>query len=715
MSPSLTNVQSVAQPCLQSFQQRLHPCRGLATRTSTDSSLLQTDSFSIVESTGFGCSSPAESAAVQSALADVSAGLLAGQVPEITPDGSGGTYMLRDVTGESRIAVFKPMDEEPLAWNCPRGMPPSLTGEGLKRGTRVGEGAFREVAAYLLDHPLREGDAEGFAGVPRTALVTCDIKFFASSLGSPVSILGGLSSAEFGSRKIGSLQHFVPAISNCEDMGPARFAASEVHKIATLDMRLANTDRNGANILVKSDGSDLKLIPIDHGYCLPETLEDCTFEWLYWPQAKQPLCEDVREYIAKLDAEADLALLQAGGWAVNGACARVFRAATLLLKRGSAANRTIFDIGSLMVRDDPDVPSALEVMLARAEEKALSGAAGGDAINWSAAVQRTLADVSAGLLAGQAPEITPDGSGGTYMLRDATGESRIAVFKPMDEEPLAWNCPRGMPPSLTGEGLKRGTRVGEGAFREVAAYLLDHPLREGDAEGFAGVPRTSLVTCDVKYFASSLGSPVSILGGLSSAEPGIRKIGSLQQFVPAMSNCEDMGPARFAASEVHKIAVLDMRLANADRNGANILVKRDGTDLKLIPIDHGYCLPETLEDCTFEWLYWPQAKQPLSEEVREYIARLDAEADLSLLHANGWAVKDACARVFRAATLLLKKGSAANITVFEIGSLMVRDDPEVPSALEDMLARAEEKALSGGAGGDIMKCLGEIIDLYLGV
>ncbi|CAI5981353.1 unnamed protein product [Closterium sp. NIES-65] len=216
----------------------------------------------------------------------------------------------------------------------------------------------------------------------------------------------------------------------------------------------------------------------------------------------------------------------------------------------------------------------------------------------SAAVQRTLADVSAGLLAGQAPEITPDGSGGTYMLRDATGESHIAVFKPMDEEPLAWNCPRGMPPSLTGKGLKRGTRVGEGAFREVAAYLLDHPLREGDAEGFAGVPRTSLL--------------------------GIRKIGSLQQFVPAMSNCEDMGPARFAASEVHKIAVLDMRLANADRNGANILVKRDGTDLKLIPIDHGYCLPETLEDCTFEWLYWPQAKQPLSEEVREYIAKLDA-------------------------------------------------------------------------------------------
>ncbi|GJP39342.1 hypothetical protein CLOM_g15951 [Closterium sp. NIES-68] len=283
----------------------------------------------------------------------------------------------------------------------------------------------------------------------------------------------------------------------------------------------------------------------------------------------------------------------------------------------------------------------------------------------------------------------------------------------MDEEPLAWNCPRGMSPSETGEGLKRGTRVGEGAFREVAAYILDHPLREGDAEGFAGVPRTALVTCDSKFFPTSLGSPVSILGGLATAEFNSRKVGSLQQFVPAISNCEDMGPSRFAASEVHKIATLDMRLANTDRNGANILVKSNGSDLKLVPIDHGYCLPESLEECTFEWLYWPQAKQPLSEEARDYVAKLDAEADLALLEAAGWAVNEACARVIRASTRLLKKGVAAGRTVFEIGSMMVRDDPDVPSSLEDMLASAEEKALSGAAEGGVITCLGEILDLYL--
>ena len=76
---------------------------------------------------------------------------------------------------------------------------------------------------------------------------------------------------------------------------------------------------------------------------------------------------------------------------------------------------------------------------------------------------------------------------------------------------------------------------------------------------------------------------------------GKAKLGSLQQFVHALSSCEDMGCSKFPVKEVHKIAVLDMRLANTDRNGANILVCRgENNELKLVPIDHGYCLPENV-------------------------------------------------------------------------------------------------------------------------
>lgn len=66
----------------------------------------------------------------------------------------------------------------------------------------------------------------------------------------------------------------------------------EVQKICILDIRLANTDRNGGNILARrNDDGEWNLTPIDHGYCLPDSFTDITFEWMYWPQAKQPFCK----------------------------------------------------------------------------------------------------------------------------------------------------------------------------------------------------------------------------------------------------------------------------------------------------------------------------------------------------------------------------------------------------------------------------------------
>jgi hypothetical protein len=149
------------------------------------------------------------------------------------------------------------------------------------------------------------------------------------------------------------------------------------------------------------------------------------------------------------------------------------------------------------------------------------------------------------------------------------------------------NNPRGLPLSLNGEGLKKGTRVGQGAFREVAAYVLDHPISGrrklfGDVKGFAGVPPTLMVKCLHKGFN----------------HPGdlIAKIGSMQMFVKNNGSCEDIGPGAFPVKEVHKITVLDIRLANADRHAGNILISTEEEDDQsvLIPIDHGYCLPTSV-------------------------------------------------------------------------------------------------------------------------
>lgn len=204
-----------------------------------------------------------------------------------------------------------------------------------------------------------------------------------------------------------------------------------------------------------------------------------------------------------------------------------------------------------------------------------------------------------GLDLGNYPIRSSEGTGGAYFMLDTSGNKYISVFKPSDEEPMAVNNPRGLPLSEDGEGLKKGTRVGEGAIRECAVYLLDHPKSgwrslSGEVRGFAGVPPTVYVRC--------------LHGGFNHPGGVSVKTGSLQMFMENNGSCEDMGPGAFPVEEVHKIAVLDMRMANADRHAGNILVSK-GEDGKtvLIPIDHGYCLPYSVSLICF-WLslltYW---------------------------------------------------------------------------------------------------------------
>jgi hypothetical protein len=190
--------------------------------------------------------------------------------------------------------------------------------------------------------------------------------------------------------------------------------------------------------------------------------------------------------------------------------------------------------------------------------------------------------------------------------------------------------------------MRRGSVPGEGAVREVAAFLLDR-------DGFAAVPATTLVSAFVEPADAAAASAASPAAVRPLRE---QKVGSLQQFVEAAGDCEERGVSDFPAAEVHKIAVLDLRLGNTDRNGGNILAQQVGrrrsgrpaaADLpgcrsccwqragrvaaavppprmpaphtlvparcpqasdgswKLIPIDHAYCLPTCFDDLSFEW------------------------------------------------------------------------------------------------------------------
>jgi len=318
----------------------------------------------------------------------------------------------------------------------------------------------------------------------------------------------------------------------------------------------------------------------------------------------------------------------------------------------------------------------------------------------------------------------------------------IGVFKPQDEEMGCLNNPKGFTPgSLNYHQTKRGVQEGEAAYRECAAYVLDH-------EHFSGVPATDLVVCNHPSFNNS---PIEDI-----------KIGSFQEFKEHDFDAEDISPSRagkFPVNEVHKIALLDIRLFNTDRHGGNILIRKisksprryrrplhgadsDGEDEKtyrqydsdadengmvdsdmqftmemeadfdaeydeevryvkddergveyeLIPIDHGYTLPHTisgLQDSWFEWLNWPQAKKPFGPEAKAYIARLDAEKDIALLKEKfGNNIRPECFKVLRITTLWLKTGAEMGLTPYDIGHMMCME----PSQLEKMCWEAEEVA-----------------------
>ncbi|CAK9136902.1 unnamed protein product [Ilex paraguariensis] len=310
-----------------------------------------------------------------------------------------------------------------------------------------------------------------------------------------------------------------------------------------------------------------------------------------------------------------------------------------------------------------------------------------------------------GLDRGSYPIRSSEGTGGAYFMLDALGGKYVSVFKPIDEEPKALNNPHGLPLSVDGEGLKKGTRVGEGAFREVAAYILDHPKIGqhsfiGEEEGFSGVPPTVLVKC--------------LHGGFNHPESMNVKIGSLQMFMENYGSCEDMGPGSFPVEEVHKISVLDIRMANADRHAGNILMSKgeDGQTL-LIPIDHGYCLPETFEDCTFDWLYWPQARQPYSPGTVKYIKSLDAEEDITILKFYGWDLPIECARTLRISTMLLKKGVDRGLTPFVIGSIMCRETLTKESVIEEIIREALDSVLPGMSEASFLESVFQIMDRRL--
>lgn len=189
------------------------------------------------------------------------------------------------------------------------------------------------------------------------------------------------------------------------------------------------------------------------------------------------------------------------------------------------------------------------------------------------------------------------------------------------------------------------------------------------------------------------------------------KKGAFQVYVPNVGDADDFGPGVFDKDQVQRIAVLDIRTVNHDRHGGNILITENkgnnnnngnGTTTQrrynLVPIDHGYILPDSVHNVPWPvWMDWPCVREPLTPAVKQYVQYLDADRDVRLIttELNG-VFRPGALHTLKVATALLQKGVAAGLTLFDIGLLLYarRDDPHDRSELDKILSEAQEAGMA---------------------
>jgi hypothetical protein len=263
-------------------------------------------------------------------------------------------------------------------------------------------------------------------------------------------------------------------------------------------------------------------------------------------------------------------------------------------------------------------------------------------------VRELIAEAAAAIASGTRLVAAQSGLGGALLLEGSRAGEHVAVIKPLDDAATA----AGSPPA-NGGGYESRT-----VLREVAAFLLDH-------DGFASVEPTALIKISRPATATT--------------------VASIQRFVAHEYDAGELGPSRFSVASVHRVGILDVRLLNIDRHAGNILVKNPPSfqrahggsstppPLDLVPIDHGLCLPEQLDDPYFEWLHWPQSSLPFTDDELAYVASLDPFKDAETLRAELPSLKEPAIRILTVCTIFLKRAAAAGLCLADIGDMMTRE------------------------------------------
>ena len=267
------------------------------------------------------------------------------------------------------------------------------------------------------------------------------------------------------------------------------------------------------------------------------------------------------------------------------------------------------------------------------------------------------------LQAGKNPTQVSEGVSGTYIVKNRLGKP-CGIFKPACQEIGQNKNPKSL--KKWDPATQVGVASGKGYVREAAAFALDH-------DRHANVPLTKIVRFAHQLFGCDTGSK--------------QAVGSFQVFKASCRHMYDLCSAsgktwteyvykyffrdikKVSVDRVHALAILDIRLLNADRHMNNALVD---AEYIIHPIDHGFVLPTQVKRLRFGWTEFSQSKKQFSKESLEYIEKIDIKRDAQILRELQ--IEQSAIQRMEVATALLKRAAKSGFTPYEIADLMLGRD-----------------------------------------
>jgi hypothetical protein len=299
-----------------------------------------------------------------------------------------------------------------------------------------------------------------------------------------------------------------------------------------------------------------------------------------------------------------------------------------------------------------------------------------------------------------------DGVCGSYYLLNQY-KNKEAIFKPKHEELFAPLNPKGFIDNLGTEVHMSGVRSGEMYLREAAAYLMDE-------RGIFDVPETFLGVIQHPFFKNSHKKrdimsishyiPDLLMGDSTSIEliqensndhfnrmnlkitNKTARVGSIQKKIKNCRTISNISIEKISAFEIQKIALLDMRMLNTERNEENILYKKHKKILKLIPVDNGKSLGRMLKIMKSDliWTSYPQIHLPLDPRLVKYVKELKPKLTTQKL-SKRLGLDLETLNLVRKSEMFLKMCVEKKMTIFEMSELFYRKNINEKSSLEKII------------------------------